>query len=162
MVKISNCFVTVHPEGKGIGIFDNDCTRTHRMHSSLGLGIKVRCLQQKCKLSTMQAESVKDLLHECSLPKPNLRKADRVMNGDSGAKKVVLHGCIGKLDNGQQCQHVYGPLDQRIRCPRCNHGRYKEDGTANETVNHFPIRERLKALLELPNFIKLLQVNRFE
>ena len=122
-------------------------------------GIKVRCLQQKCKLSTMQAESVGQLLsEECGGEKPNLRKADRVMRHVSGVKKIILHGCVAK-PNEQACQHVYGPMDMRRRCPVCNHGRYKDNSnTANEKVYFFPIRERLIALLQLPNFIKLVQV----
>ena len=111
----------------------------------------------------MQAESVSQLLsQECGGKKANLREADRVMRDVSGAKKITLHGCVGK-HNGQACQHVYGPMDTRRRCPVCNHDRYKDNtNTANEIVYYFPIRERLRALLQLPNFIKLLQVNATE
>ena len=108
----------------------------------------------------MQAESVSKLLsEECGGEKANLRDADRVMRDVSGVQKIILHGCVGK-PNGQACQHVYGPMDLRRRCPVCNHGRYKDNtNTANEIVYHFPIRERLAALLQLPNFIKLVQAN---
>lgn len=127
------------------------------MDEDISLGVKVRCLQQKCKLSTLQAECVANLLaEECGGKKANLRKADRVMNDESRVTKVILHGCVGQACVG----HVYGPQDKRDRCPECNHPRYKANSTAaNEIVYHFPIRERLQALLHLPNFVKLLQVN---
>ena len=129
------------------------------MDPSVDLGIEVRCLQHKCKLSTLQAEAVSDLIQtKCGGKKPNLRKADRVMTNESGVQKIPLHGCVG-----QGCQHVYGPRYKRVRCPDCNHPRYKGNGkTPNEVTYYFPIRERLKALLQLPNFRKLLQVNVFD
>ena len=117
------------------------------------LGVKVRCLQAKCKLSTMQAECVADLVKQETGKKSDLRKADRVMTEQSGVKKEVLHGCVG-----QGCQHVYGPHDKRRACPKCNHPRYNADGVANEAVYYFPIRSRLEALMKCPNYVKLMQV----
>ena len=129
--------------------------------ANINLGIQVRCLQQKCKLSNLQAESVAKLLSDCGAKRPNLRQADGVMRDASGVQKVILHGCIGQ-HNSRACQHVYSPLDTRDRCPECNHPRYKADTTtANEIVYHFPIRDRLCALLKLPNFRKVMQVNIF-
>ena len=78
---------------------------------------------------------------------------------EAGVECVVLHGCVGKDEDGQLCDHVYGPRDSRRTCPKCGHHRYQEDGsTPNEKVYHFPIHPRLKALMQLESFRKLLQV----
>lgn len=127
--------------------------------ADVALGIKVRCLQQKCKLSNLQARHVTTFVSEHYGDEADLSGADRELREKSGVEKVILHGCIGVANDGQACQHVYGPGDARNRCPTCGHSRYKANGiTANEIVYHFPIKKRLQALLSLPNFKKLLMV----
>ena len=124
---------------------------THQTNS-IELGVKVRCLQEKCKLSTMQAGCVADLLAE-HLPKPNMRLADREMKLKAGVEKLALHGCVS-------CnEYVFEPKDRNVNCPKCGYSRYKVGSrVANETAFYFPLRPRLKALLQLPNFVKLLEV----
>lgn len=120
--------------------------------SSKQLGIEVRRLQQKCKLSCMQADHVASLL-ATHVKKPNLREADRELKRECGVTKQELNGCIS-------CnEHVFEQKDKSLHCPKCGHSRYQDDGkTANEIVYYFPVYERFKALLQLPNFLKLLQV----
>ena len=124
-----------------------------KQESDIKLGIKVRCLQQKCKLSSMQADHVASLLADHVAGRPDLRGADREMAEASGVEKVILHGCVSCND------HVYSPEDKRVNCPRCGGARYKDNNrTANEIVYYFPLRKRMESLLQLPNFQQLLQV----
>ena len=116
------------------------------------LGVKVRCVQQRCRLSNKQAECVASLLADY-VGKPDLCAADRELDGLCGVHKVVLHGCTGCND------YVYGPDNNLDNCVKCGASRYKPNSRhAKEMVYYFPIRPRLQALLQLPNFLRLLQV----
>ena len=123
---------------------------------SIDLGVKVRCLQQKCKLSTMQTTCVVELLAE-HVARPNLRLADREMKQAAGVEKMALHGCVS-------CnKYVFEPKDRNVICPKCGYSHYKQGSrVANETVFYFSLRPRLEALLRLPNFVKLLKVYLFK
>lgn len=91
--------------------------------------------------------------------KPNLKQADRNLQAEAGVKCIVLHGCNKVLGNGDHCQHVYVSQDKRDTCPKCGHRRYKiNSNQPNEKVYWFPLQPRLKALLKLPNYRRLLQV----
>lgn len=117
------------------------------------LGMEVRCLQQKIKLSNQQSEFVAAMIADHVECKPDLKGADRELSKESGVTKVELHGCV-------DCNaHVFGPTDRRQTCPNCNHPRYQHaTHTANEKVFYFPLKPRLEALIKLPNFMSLLQV----
>ena len=92
--------------------------------------------------------------HETETDEINVQAAKREVMAQAGVKFVVLHGCTS-----QGCGHVYGPGDNRVLCPACGSSRYLENSTTpKEAVYHFPIRERLEALLTLRSFRKLLEV----
>ena len=76
---------------------------------------------------------------------------------EAGVRCIELHGCPAKV-NGKACHHVYRPGDRRKVCPECGEDRYFQNGKPKEKVYHFPMSERLEALLQLPSFRKLLQV----
>ncbi len=119
----------------------------------------MRRLQQKCKLSQLQIDCIVKMMVKFGLGSVDFQSADRKMQLESGVEMIVLHGCVHKDEDGQVCQHVFGPQDERSRCPKCNHSRYKENGrTPNEVVYYFPLEKRLKALMELPTYARLLQV----
>ena len=131
--------------------------------NAVNLGVAVRRLQQKCKLSNMQATHVATVLEENGCGRSDLRGADKEMQNASGVKLVKLNGCVHVVDDGSKdgifCQHVYGPQDERRLCPERDTSRYEANGTTpNEVVYYFPLRERLEALLKLPCFRQLLQV----
>ena len=117
----------------------------------IALGIKIRCLQERCKLSTEQAKIVASVLAMGT--KPNLRAADRELQKQSGVQLHVLHGCVS-------ChKHVFNAKDKSANCPKCGYSRYQNgSNTANETVCYFPLKSRLQALVQLPNFMKFLEV----
>ena len=125
--------------------------------TSLELGVSVRLLQQKCKLSHLQTETVSKLLKTTGSGEADLPAADRKMKLDAGMTKVVLHGCVHVDVDGQHCQHVYAPRDKRKTCPRCGHARYTAT-KPNEMVYWFPLQPRLEALLKLPAYRRMLQV----
>ena len=132
------------------------CAKT--THNNLGL--EVRCLQQKCKLSQLQTDCVVKLLKKRGCGPINLNSTDKKMQAEAGIMKVELHGCTHvDEENGDHCQHVYGPEDERRECPKCGHPRYAENGTTpNEKIYWFPLQPRLEALFRLPSYRKLLQV----
>lgn len=79
------------------------------------------------------------------------QKTDRIIKAASGASCLRLHGCVS-------CDHhVYHPSDVDQTCPRCDYPRYNDSGKPNELVWYFPIRGKLRKLLQLPQFRKLLQ-----
>jgi len=123
------------------------------MEINIKLGVEVRNLQQKCKLSSLQASHVASLLEEHTQKKPNLRGADRELARQCGVQLQILNGCVGCDD------HVFEQQDRAAHCPKCGASRYKDDGkTPQEIVYYFPLAARMKALLELPNFVKMLEV----
>ena len=122
-------------------------------------GVSVRHLQQKCKLSQLQTDCIIKMMQKFGLGNVDLRSADRKMHSESGVEMIVLHGCVHVDEDDNVCQHVFGPQDKRTRCPKCNHPRYKANGREpNEVVYWFPLKSRLKALMELPTYARLLQV----
>ena len=129
-------------------------------NKALNRGISVRRLQQKCKLTQLQTECVAQALEENGSGTSNLRGAAKKMKLEAGVSKYfVLHGCVKVHDNGEHCKHVYGPQDKNNRCPQCGHARYKENSKQpNEKVYWFPLEPRLRALLKLPSYRRLLQV----
>ena len=124
------------------------------------LGVSVRHLQQKCKFSQLQTDCVTKMMRKKGSGKSDLRGADRKLQLQAGVKRVVLHGYSKVHDNGDYCQHVYGPQDHRDSCPKCGHPRYKAMNSKqpNEKVYWFPLIPRLEALLKLENYRRLLQV----
>ena len=114
-------------------------------------------VQSECKLSCRQTKRVKKLLEKYSTEEVDLKAAQKEALHQGGVKLVILHGCIG-----QECGHVYGPGDNRAVCPQCGESRYFANSTKpKEMVYHFPIRERLEALLKLKTFRHLLEVSFF-
>lgn len=80
----------------------------------------------------------------------SFQKSDRVIKQASGAVCLRLHGCVG-------ChRYVYHPADVARVCPHCGHPRYTADGAPNEMLWYFPIKQKLRKLLQLPRFRKLL------
>ncbi len=78
------------------------------------------------------------------------QKADKIIKVASGASCLRLHGCVG-------CnEHVYHPQDVDRTCPLCDHPRYNESGKPNELAWYFPITNKLRKLLQVPYFRKLL------
>lgn len=91
--------------------------------------------------------------------KRDLRQADRKMQDEAGVRLVVLHGCTRVHDNGDHCQHIYVPQDNRSACPKCGQLRYDAStNQPNEKVYWFPLQPRLQALLQLDSYRRLLQV----
>ena len=116
-------------------------------------------LQQKCRLSNLQTECVQKTMEANGSGPLNLREGKNQMIDAAGVKCIKLHGCIGKDGDGNLCEHVFGPVEKRVACPKCGQSRYQENGTtANEEVFWFPLKERLEALLKLPSFRRLLEV----
>ena len=131
----------------------------NKKRARIRLGVEIRRLQQQCKMSNLQAKLVAELLEKYGYIKGDLCGADREMRDESGVELIKLEGCVHENDDGEVCQHIYGPGDKRTCCPKCGTSRYREDGrTPNEVVYYFPLRPRLEALLKLPSFLKLLQV----
>lgn len=124
------------------------------------LGVSVRRLQQKCKLTQIAAKEVATVIKKQALLKCDLRAADKKLKRISGVQLVVLHGCVHVDQNGANCTHVFGPQDRRNYCPKCGHFRFQVDSTtkANEKVYWFPLKPRIEALLQLGNYRSLLQV----
>lgn len=118
----------------------------------IALGIKMRWIQEKCKLSTNQTKVIASMLANNGT-KPNLRAADRELQKESGVQFHVLHGCVS-------ChKHVFDTKDKSATCPKCGYCRYQNgSNTPHEAVCYFPLKSRLQALLQLPRFMKFLQV----
>ena len=127
---------------------------------ALRLGVEVRRLQQKCKLTQVAANSVASFVKKKTLRKCDLRAADRKLKTESCVRMVILHGCVNVDDNGENCTHVFDEKDQRIACPKCGHPRFQEGSTtrANEKVYWFPLKPRIKAFLQLDSYRSLLKV----
>jgi len=78
------------------------------------------------------------------------RYIDKVLRGVSGAVSIRLDGCVG-------CHaYVFDPQNRKKQCPICDHPRFSDNGTPNETCIYFPIKEKLRRLLKLPQFRKHL------
>ena len=127
---------------------------------AIRLGVAVRRVQQKCKLTQVAANSVARIIKKQALLKCDLRAADRKLKRKSCVQLVTLHGCVNVDDNGTNCTHVFGAKDRRNTCPICGHFRFQEGSTtrANETVYWFPLKPRIEALLQLASYRSLLQV----
>lgn len=113
--------------------------------------------QTRCRLSNSQTASVKESTERFGSAKIKHYAAVKASMSEAGVRCIELHGCPAKVD-GKACQHVYRPGDRRKVCPACGEERYFQNGKPKEKVYHFPMFERLEALLQLPSFRKLLQV----
>jgi hypothetical protein len=81
----------------------------------------------------------------------NFKAADKKIQLKAGAKCLRLNGCVG-------CdKHVFLPDDPAEECSLCGHQRYDAKGQPNETCFYFPLAPKLKALLRLPAYQKLIQ-----
>lgn len=81
----------------------------------------------------------------------SFRQVDKVLRGASGATSMRLNGCIG-------CHgYVFTPQDASTHCPKCDYPRFSPKGKPNETCFYFPITTKLRQLLRLPKFQKLLR-----
>ena len=100
-----------------------------------------------------------------------LRRTSQGLFRQSGATVLRLNGCV-------DCHnYVFLPSDRRQTCPDCGHQRCDARGQPHEVTTHFictlhtlyfpcthtqicfyfPIKEQLKALLQLQSYRKLLQ-----
>ena len=78
------------------------------------------------------------------------RHVDKVLRAVSGAVSIRLDGCVG-------CHsYVFDPQNKKLQCPICDHRRFSDTGTPNETCTYFPIKPKLRRLLKLPEFRKHL------
>ena len=93
------------------------------------LGVKLFRLQAKCKLSNLQTKCVKETFESClDGQKILFREASKEVLDESGVQCITLHGC-------DDCNtHVYGPGDNRSRCPECNNPRFTQNGKPKEKV----------------------------
>ena len=106
----------------------------------------------------------------------NFKAADQKIQRKAGAQCLRLHGCVG-------CnRQVFLPNDREEECPVCGHQRYNVKGKPNEvwimmmchmciifvipmhllttimqTCFYFPLTPKIKALLRLPAYRKLIQ-----
>ena len=129
------------------------------MLQAVELGVSVRRLQQKCKLSQLQTNCIAQEFKRNGSGKINVRQADREKKTEAGVSCVVLHGCSRVHDNGEHCQHVYTSQDKRATCPLCDLPRYDpKTKQPKEKAYWFPLRPRFEALLRLPSYRQLIQV----
>ena len=68
----------------------------------------------------------------------------------AGAKAVYLHGCPCN-------KKVWGPDDDSDECEFCGGSRYDDENKPREFVVHFPLKERLRSLLKLPQYVKAVR-----
>ena len=121
------------------------------------MGVELLHLQTKCRLSNSQTACVKEFTERFGSAKIEHHAAVKTSMSEAGVRCIELHGCPAKVD-GKACQHVYRPGDRHKVCPECGEDRYFQNGKPKEKVYHFPMMERLEALLKLSSFRKLLQV----
>ena len=65
---------------------------------------------------------------------------------------MQLNGC-----NNNDCHdHIFLPSDKARECPKCGTARYDANGQPREVAFYFPLTPKLRALLKLKGFRKLL------
>lgn len=122
------------------------------------LCMQLRRVQRKTGCSTQTLDLAMGVMKEYlpfKLPK-SVRDADKYMRQMSGARVMILHGCTNP-----RCPkpHVFTPDDGEHECPTCGESRYDANGKPKEKVHYFPLTEKLKELLKLPNFVQALSYN---
>ena len=75
-----------------------------------------------------------------------INQADKILREQAGVCAHKYHGCT-------QCnKHVWDENDKSSTCPLCGGRRYDTKGAPLEEVIHFPLKERLEALLRVDNY----------
>ena len=116
--------------------------------------VDLRRLQQRTGCSDVTCKDIirtmsKYLRSDVHIPN-SFRSTDKKLKKVAGASFIVLHACTGQ---DGKCKHVYKKQDNDTHCPSCGHARNPKPALR---VFYFPIRDKLRALLKLPTYRKMI------